>query len=79
MQKNPFPQFGNGKGMKKNIPKIRAGKGIKKSISEVWEPEGNEKIHSHNLGMEIRGFHSQEWTWTGIPAHPCHCPNAQPF
>ena len=44
--------------MKKNIPKIR-------------EREGNEKIHSHNSGMGIRGFHSREWMGTGIPAHPC--------
>ena len=43
--KNPFPKFGNGKGIK--------------------------KIHSHNSGMGIRGFHSWEWTGTGIPAHPC--------
>ena len=28
------------------------------------------KIHSHNQGTAIRGFHSQEWTGTGIPAHP---------
>ena len=44
-EKNSFPHFGNGKGMKKN--------------------------HSHNLGKGIRGFHSWEWTGTGIPAHPC--------
>ena len=30
------------------------------------------KIHSHNSGMGIRGFHSWEWTGTGIPAHPCY-------
>ena len=45
--------------MKKNIPKIR-------------EREGNEKIHSQNSGKGIRGFHSWEWTVTGIPAHPCY-------
>ena len=28
------------------------------------------KIHSHNSGKGIRGFHSWEWTGTGIPAHP---------
>ena len=44
---------------------------MKKSISEVREPEGNEKINSHNSGMGIRGFHSWDWTGTGIPAHPC--------
>ena len=43
--------------MKKNIPKIR-------------EREGNERIHSHNSGTGIKGFHSWEWTRTGIPAHP---------
>ena len=45
--------------MKKNIPKIR-------------EREGNDKIHSHNSGMGIRGFNSWEWTGTGIRAHPCN-------
>ena len=48
--KNPFPQFGNGKGMKKNFtliweregnkktfPKFRNGKGMKKSIPIIWE------------------------------------------
>ena len=54
---NPFPQFGNGKGMKKSIPKIR-------------ERKGNEKVHSQNSGKGIRGFHSWERTGTGIPAHP---------
>ena len=38
-EKNPFPKFGNGKGMK--------------------------KIHSHNSGMGIRGYHSQEYPGTG--------------
>ena len=58
MKKKTFPKFGNGKGVEKTIPKIR-------------EQEGNEKIHSHNSGKGIRGFHSWEWTGTGIPAHPC--------
>ena len=44
---------------------------MKKSIPEIREQEGNEKIHSHNSGTGIRGFHSWEWTGTGIPAHPC--------
>ena len=35
--KKPFPKFGSGKGMKKNIPKI-----------QEWE--GNEKIYSQNSG-----------------------------
>ena len=43
---------------------------MKKSIPEIREREGNEKIHSHNSGKGIRGFHSWEWTGTGIPAHP---------
>ena len=70
-EKNPFPQFGNGKGMKKNIPIIREWEGNeKKTFPEIREREGNEKIHSHNSGKGIRGFHSWEWTGTGIPAHP---------
>ena len=68
--KNPFPKFGNGKGIKKTFPKFGNGKGMKKSIPKIWEREGNEKIHSHNSGVGIRGFHSWEWTGTGIPAHP---------
>ena len=43
---------------------------MKKNIPEIHEREGNEKIHSHNSGKGIRGFHSWEWTGTGIPAHP---------
>ena len=43
---------------------------MKKNIPKIWEREGNEKIHSHNSGKGIRGFHSWEWTGTGIPAHP---------
>ena len=43
---------------------------MKKNIPEIREREGNEKIHSHNSGMGIRGFHSWEWRGTGIPAHP---------
>ena len=31
---------------------------MKKSIPEIREREGNEKIHSHNSGKGIRGFHS---------------------
>ena len=58
---------------KKTIPIIREREGNeKKSIPEIREREGNEKIHSHNSGKGIRGFHSWEWTGTGIPAHPCH-------
>ena len=41
-------------------------------IPKIWEQEGNEKIHSHNSGTGIRGFHSWEWTGTGIPAHPLY-------
>ena len=47
---------------------------MKKTIPEIREWEGNEKIHSHNLGMGIRAFHSWEWTGAGIPAHPCAGP-----
>ena len=69
--KNPFPQFGNGKGMKKtHFHNSGTGREWKKSIPEIREREGNEKIHSHNSGKGIRGFHSWEWTGTGITAHP---------
>ena len=56
---------------KKNIPIIREWEGNeKKNIPEIRERDGNEKIHSYNSGKGIRGFHSWEWTGTGIPAHP---------
>ena len=58
--------------MKKPIPIIREREGNdKKNIPKIQERKGNEKIHSHNSGKGIRGFHSWEWTGTGIPAHPC--------
>ena len=38
---------------------------MKKSLPKIWEREGNEKIHSHNSGMGIRGYHSQEYLGTG--------------
>ena len=44
---------------------------MKKSIPKIREREGMKKIHSHNLGKGIRGFHSWEWTGKGAPAHPC--------
>ena len=59
-----------GKG-KKSIPTIREREGNKKSIPIIQEREGNEKINTHNSGKGIWGFHSWEWTGTGIPAHPC--------
>merc|ERR1711873_76417 len=47
------PKFGNGKGMEKNtFPKFGNGKEMK-------------KIHSHNSGMGIRGYHSQKYPGTG--------------
>ena len=70
-EKNPFPKFGNRKGMKKSIPTLGEREGNKKNILEILEREWNEKIHSHNLGTGIRAFHSWEWTGTGVPAHPC--------
>ena len=44
---------------------------MKKSLPKIWEREGNEKIHSHNSGMGIRGYHSQEFpgTGTGMKKH----------
>ena len=68
-EKNPFPKFGTRPGM--NVFSIiREREGIEKPIPEIWEREGNEKIHSYNSRTGSRGFHSQEWTGMGIPAHP---------
>ena len=49
-RKNPFSKFGNGKGMKKNIPIIREREGNKKSIPIIreWESEAF-------LGMDGNG------------------------
>ena len=38
--KKPFPKFGNGKGMKKNIPKIRKRKGMKKIFPKFGNGKG---------------------------------------
>ena len=66
-----FEDSGTGRELKKSIPKIREREGNeKKNIPKIREREENEKIHSHNSGKGIRGFHSWEWTGTGIPAHP---------
>ena len=63
--------------MKKYIPTIREReRNEKKPIPIIREREGNEKKHSQNSGTGIRGFHSWEWTGTGIPAHPNN--NKQP-
>ena len=40
------------------------GREWQKSIPRIHEREGNEKIHSHNSGIGIRGFYSWEWTGT---------------
>ena len=37
---------------------------------QIREREGNEKIHSHNSGTEIRGFHCWEWTGREFPLNP---------
>ena len=76
----PFPKSENERGMKKTtFPKFGHRSGTKKSTPEIQEREGNEKnpspkfgngkgmkkIHSHNSGMGIRGYHSQEYPGTG--------------
>ena len=54
--------------MKKIIPIIREReRNEKKNIPRIWEPEGDEKKHSHDSGMGIRGFHSWEWKRAGCP------------
>ena len=64
--KNPFPKFGNGKGMKKiHSQNSGTGREWKKFIPEIREREGNEKIHSQSSGKGIRGLHSWEWPGTG--------------
>ena len=57
MKKIPFPQFGNGKGMrKKTFPNFGHGKGIKKRISEDREREGNEKSNTIIRDRESEAF-----------------------
>ena len=49
--KNPFPKFGNGKGMKKSIPKIREREGNEKNpFPKFGNGKGMKKIHSRNSG-----------------------------
>ena len=51
--KNPFPQFGNGKGMKKkHSHNSGTGREWKKNIPIIWEWERNKKIYSQNSGTE---------------------------
>ena len=50
--KNPFPQFGNGKGMKKiHSHNLGTGGEWKKNILIIREWEGNEKNLSQNSGV----------------------------
>ena len=43
MEKNTYPKFRNGIGVKKTFPKFGNGNGMKKSIPKIREQEGNEK------------------------------------
>ena len=52
--------------MKKSIPKIREREGNEKNpFPQLGNGKGMKKIHSHNSGMGIRGYHSQEFPRTG--------------
>ena len=65
-EKKPFPKIGNGKGMKKSIPKIWEREGNEKNpFPKFGNRKGMKKIHSHNSGMGIRGYHSQKYPGTG--------------
>jgi len=49
--KNPFPKFGNGKGIKKSIPKFREWEGSEKiPFQKFGNRKGRKKIHSQNSG-----------------------------
>ena len=49
--KNPFPQFGNGKGMKKNHSQNSGmGREWKNLFPKFGNGKGMKKIHSHNSG-----------------------------
>ena len=63
---NPFPKFGNRKGMKKTFPKFGNRKGMKNLIPNFGNGKGMSKIHSHISGTGIRGYHSQEYLGTGM-------------
>ena len=68
-----FGSSGTGTGMDNSIPEVREREwNEEKNISKIRVQEGNEKIHSHNSELGIVGFHSREWTGTGIPADPRH-------
>ena len=63
---DPFPQFGNGKGMKKYHSQ-NSGTG-RESI-----------IDSHSSGIGIRGFHSWEWSGTGMGVERKSCRYAEDY
>ena len=71
---NDFWEFGNGNGNGYwiiPIPKSGNGKGMEKTQSQnSGAGREQKKTYSHNSGTGIRGFHSWEWTGTGIPAYP---------
>ena len=49
--KNPFPKFGNGKGIKKtHSQNSGTGRELKKNIPKIRERGGNKKIHSQSSG-----------------------------
>ena len=59
--KNPFPKFGNRKGMKKkNSQNSGMGRKLKNLFPKFGNEKGMKKKHSHNSGMGIRPYHSQE-------------------
>ena len=55
-----------GRELKKSIPIIREQEGNEKNpFLKFGNGKGMKKIHSHNSGMGIRGYHSQEYPGTG--------------
>ena len=50
---NPFPQFKNGKGMKKTFPNVVNGKGMKKNIPKVRERESEAFILGNGWEWEF--------------------------
>ena len=69
--KNTIPTNRERGGNEQKSLTSRTGRERKNNITKLWEREGIRKIHFHGFGTGISGFHSREWTETGIPACSC--------
>ena len=69
----PFTKFRNRKGIEEKNHSLNSGMGRewKNRFPKFRNRKGMKKIHSHNLGMGIKGYHSQKYLGTraGMKKH----------